>query len=233
MYVPPGRVDYDALLHAKTFDGCKKFSSYAGLALPTELWHRQLFCDCAACIAGSMDPSQVPEQCGNADWLAPAHTVGMQPLSAASHRVTRPETEAAVDEFTAEIPAKCHVGVICGLDEAGLRFWVAKTVGRLRIVAEGRAFVHAAIRFDVGEKYFVVNYYTPEKKDKKKPLSPENIVPNSFVRSQEKGYVHNHLIMRHYGFDMPRHKNSRDNVAYGIPDHDDTILKSMIVDQNN
>ena len=79
----------------------------------------------------------------------------------------------------------------------------------------------------------MVNYYTPEKKDKKKPLSPENIVPNSFVRSQEKGYVHNHLIMRHYGFDMPRHKNSRDNVAYGIPDHDDTILKSMIVDQNN
>ena len=67
-----------------------------------------------ACIAGSIDPSQVPAQCGNADWLAPAHTVGMQPLSAASHRVTRLETEAAVDEFTAEIPAKCHVGVICG-----------------------------------------------------------------------------------------------------------------------
>ena len=81
-------------------------------------------------VAASMDGSNGFTQCENADWLEQPHTVEMQPTDAASHRVTRLESELAVDEFTSEIPANCHVAVVCGLDEAGLRFWVARTVGR-------------------------------------------------------------------------------------------------------
>ena len=203
VYVPPGRVNYDALLDAKTFDGCKQYSSYAGLGLPTELTYSPLFCDCSACTAGSMDPSKGYSGCINADWLASPQVKILEPRTAADCAMTRLETELAMDEYTAQIPGSCHIAIYCDLDDAGYRFWVARTVGRLRVVAEGCAFESAGIRYDEGDKYFIVHYYEHDKKNEKQALSVDNVIPNQYVRNQAKGYVNNHLLIKHYGFDMP------------------------------
>ena len=132
-----------------------------------------------------------------------------------------------VDEYTAQIPDKCHVAVACGLDAAGSRWWIAKTSGRLRVVVEGSEFEHEGIRYDTGDKYFVVEYYELKLKDFRKPKSPSNVVENVYVKCRSKGYVPNHLIMRHYGFDMPRVGNMIGEVVYSLPAHEKEILGNM------
>ena len=145
-------------------------------------------------------------------------------------RRTRQEAQGDVDEFTAQIPSKCHVAVLCGLDNAGHRVWIGKTAGRLKVVTEESTFINDGIRYDSGDKYFVVEYYQAKKKNLNKPVSPDNIILGVYTKSKEKCYVPNHLILRHhdYGFDMPYKTHKIADVSYEIPAHDRELIDKLI-----
>ena len=223
-------MDYDSLLDAETVDGCKKCSSYAGLGGPTELWTRALTCGCDVCLTAFMDSSESFGGCENEDWLSAPQKRDMVPRSAADARVLRSDTLQNVDEYTSQIPARCHVAIAKKAgDEDNNSFWIAKTVGRLRVVPEGDSFIIAGVAYAVGEKYFVVEYYMAEKKVDHLPLTPENIVPNSYVKQGGKHYVHNHLVIRHYGFDMIYTKRGQScKTTYHIPTHDENVINNLI-----
>jgi hypothetical protein len=227
IHVPEGRVNYDALVDAMTVKGCMQYSSYIGLGNAQELWMRKLTCTCSMCMQVYMGTRDTFVGCENADWLALPVKVMMTPRTKADARVLISDTLTAIDEYTSQIQGSCSVVVVCELDDAGRTWYPAKTVGRLRVVVEGAEFTEDDIFYDVGDKYFVVYYFSLELIDDKKPLSRANVVENSYNRGKVKGCVHNHLLLHHYGFDMPYHTRSRERTTYKVPNHDLVIISKM------
>ena len=72
----------------------------------------------------------------------------MIPRSAADARVLRSGTLQNVDEYTSQIPARCHDAIAKKTgDEDNNSFWIAKIVGRLRVVPEEDSFIIAGVAY--------------------------------------------------------------------------------------
>ena len=139
------------------------------------------------------------------------------------------DTLMTIDEFTAKIPSQCNVAIKCGTDQLTHNVWLAKTEGTLRVVTEDQAFEHAGVRYGVGDKYFVVHYYRSAKMDTSMALTRDNVAPNRYERQGDKGYVHNHLILPYYGFDMPFSARLQGHATlYYVPDHDRARILELI-----
>ena len=226
-YVPTGRVDYDALMDAKTVDGCKKYSSFMGVGTPAELVMRQYTCACAVCVKAIIEMKKSWTGCAQEQWLASPKCVTMKPKAVADAAQLRSDTLMTVDEYTSKIPNECNIAISCGTDLAGHNVWFAKTRGTMRVVVE--PFEDAGVQYSRGDKYFVVNYYTSVKKDDKQGPSVDNVVLNRYIKEGCRGIVFNHLVLPHYGFDMPFIARAQGRAThYSLLDEDRERISHLI-----
>jgi hypothetical protein len=134
---------------------------------------------------------------------APAHRETV-PLAKADLAATRADALSLDDEYTAAIPGSCHIVIKCGKDGDGYNYWVAKTQSGLKTVLEGQAFEircgEVVVRYDVGDRYFVVKHY---ERVNVGTDQARNVLPKTFTLSNKLEFVHNHLLLHYHGFDMP------------------------------